>query len=121
MAPRVETVANDVTQIGEGEMEAWTFSLRKKAEIGVSVVVRQGPKVDVFFTDRDEFDRYRSGGDFNVYDMITQESVKRLQASAVGKSKEYVVLIENNGGKGVLPSFLQDNTAEVEVQIEVQS
>ena len=116
--PSSETFVDDRTTAEEDEYRYWEFTLSQQAYLNLDVTVRDGPAVDVYLTEPDEFaeyeqeNRFYHNGDVSLLDVTADSSGSSVTAG------DYVLILDNtNAGEAVPPANLANDIAEVEIEL----
>jgi hypothetical protein len=89
------TTANVTAELDEGEFAAWSMSPSVAVDFSYSYEVVEGGGVNVFLTDRTEFDRYRDNDDFSVYSDLSSEGERGTAKSELPAGK-YILVVDNS-------------------------
>jgi hypothetical protein len=92
------------------------FELYGPHEVDWDVLVRDGPEVNVFFTDVAEFQEYEQGHRFSYYTALTREDVASETVSATMGAGDYAFIIDTS--RGDASSIIVDEV-DVEVRLAV--
>lgn len=116
MTQSSDKVATDTVEINKGEYYGLKFQRPSDGYFEISIQVLDGPKVDVYLTDERGYQNYADGMQFREYNESPTTSVKDITIQKPSSEKVYSLIIENNGGSGLL-SALSSKESVVEVNI----
>jgi hypothetical protein len=92
------------------------FELFAPHEVHWDIFVRDGNPVNVFFTDRPEFQEYDAGNRFRFYSEMSREEVVSASATDTFGSGDYSLIIDTT--RNSLGDYLEDE-ADTQVLIEI--
>jgi hypothetical protein len=116
MVPNLHPTQSDTVRIGKGEYYGAKFRGPVGGVVETSVMVQDGPKVDLYLTDERGYQNYTEGRQFNEYEESPTTPVKRANIRKSSSGKVYVLIIENNGGSG-LGSMIRRKNSPVNLKI----
>ncbi|MFC4359306.1 hypothetical protein ACFO0N_15275 [Halobium salinum] len=96
--------ADEDVEIEEGYYRYWELFFSEDAELDVSgvelsytVVVRNGPSVDVVLTSRDEFEYFRQGQSIQYYPEASRLDTEYANVTGNLHTEDYVLIVDNSG------------------------
>lgn len=105
-------------EVAEDEYQYFTFDLNRQATLEYEFYVRNGPEVEVFVMDDQEFDEYQGRNRFRTY---SQEGGTSGSDTLTLAEDSYRLVVDNTDGGNVQPpTNFDDDVAEVEVKAWVE-
>lgn len=117
--PTWQTVLDTREQVQEDMYQTWRWSPNTAVESKWEFTVRDGPDIEMFLMEPEEFEEYQAENRFYVMESesgIEGDNQFRIEAG------EYRLVLDNtNAGELSPPTNLSDDVADVEITVEAKS
>lgn len=108
-----EQIIDSREEVPEDEYLVFSFDANDQVEFEYEYTVRDGPDIDVFLLDDQEFDEFQAGNRFRPYSTVYGTSGGD---TVVLDEDSYRLVIDNtNAGEVAPPTDFDDSVAEIEV------
>jgi hypothetical protein len=120
--PNLSTLVDENEQtvdVPEDDYKLWPIEISEEGTVGYEAFVRSGPEIDFFLVTEAEAREYESGNNFQYLDG-TRQGVLKAEATVTLDAGVYYIIADNSeAGETSPPTNLDDDVAEVEMQIVI--
>lgn len=107
-------------QIGEDQWLTWNLDFTEQTHLEYEMLVRDGPSVDVFLFDENEYEYYSNQERAKYYSALSDLDTIQPEGRGWLESGDYVLVIDNtNYGEAQPPTNFDDDVAKVEYELTV--
>ena len=87
----------DSGTLESGEFKSYTLNVPFATQLGCDIEVTSGPAVSLITMTQNEFNRYRDGQQYSVYQDLSVESQKSISVRGELASGKYRIVIDRTG------------------------
>ena len=106
--------------VEEDRYRGQEFELPDGGRVEYSTTVRDGPRVDFYVMDMDEYDHFENGDRFRYYSRASDPDSAGTDVSATLGSGRYAFVVDNSElGEASPPTNFDEDPSRVEVDLEL--
>jgi hypothetical protein len=114
-----QEIGNSRERVEEDGFISWSWQIDDPAEIRWEMTVRSGPSVEFFVMESVEFDEYQAGNRFRT--TVQGSGTSDIGTRRIEEGNYRFVIDNTDAGSVQPPTNLDDDVAEVELEIEARS